>query len=124
MKQAGKTVNFLDLNIYLDSITGFLNFSLYSKPTNTFSFLLFISNHPTFIKANIPKSLFIRLRRINTNYIDYLFFARKLILQLELRGYDFKNLTKISNRVSNIQRKDLLPYKIKESNFEKNSFVF
>ena len=41
-----RIVNFLDLNIYLNLITGFLIFSLYTKPTNTFSFLLTSSNHP------------------------------------------------------------------------------
>ena len=88
--ETSSIVNFLDLNISLDLITGFLKFSLYTKPTNTFSFLLYSSNHLSFIKSNIPKSLFIRLRRINSSYFDYLFFARRLISQLYLRGYDLK----------------------------------
>lgn len=117
-------VNFLDLNISLDVITGFLNFSLYSKPTNTFSFLLFSSNHPSSIKSNIPKSLFIRLRRINSKYSDFLFYARKLIRQLVNRGYDFKQLIKISNMVSNINRNDILPYKEKNLNFDKDIIYF
>ena len=49
--ETGAIVNFLDLNISLDAVTCFLNFSLYTKPTNTFSFLLSISNHPNFIKT-------------------------------------------------------------------------
>ena len=44
---------------------------MYIKPTNTFSYLLTNSNHPEFIFNNIPKSLFIRIRRICDSLIDY-----------------------------------------------------
>ena len=57
-------VNFLDLNISYDKLTEKLIFSLYTKPTQTFSYLLFTSNHPDFIKNNLPKGIFIRIRRI------------------------------------------------------------
>jgi hypothetical protein len=40
-----KSVVFLDLIIQLDPNTGLLNFSLYTKKTNTFSYLLSTSNH-------------------------------------------------------------------------------
>ena len=60
----GKIVNFLDLNINLNSLTNKLNFSLYIKPTCTYSYVLSQSNHPSFIFKNIPKSIFFRIRRI------------------------------------------------------------
>jgi len=61
-----ETVQFLDLEISLDKLYNKLNFSLYVKKTNTFSYLNVNSNHPKHIFKNIPKSLFIRVRRICT----------------------------------------------------------
>jgi hypothetical protein len=80
-------VNFLDLEISMDKLTKKLKFSLYIKPTNNFSYLLATSNHPKLIFNNIPVSLFIRIRRICTNFHDYLFFASLLVMQLVKRGY-------------------------------------
>ena len=85
------TINFLDLSISFDTNVNKLNFSLNIKPTNTFSYLRVDSNQQNFIFKNIPKSLFIRIRRICTNDIDYYFFTRKLIFQLLL--IKFKLLT-------------------------------
>ena len=109
----GNLVNFLDLNISFDEITNSLKFSLYIKKTNTFSYLLYTSNHPFKIKQNIPKSLFIRIRRICSSYIDYLHFSFLLIRQLVTRGYDFKHLLKTCHLIANIDRNSLLPYKSK-----------
>ena len=108
-----KSVNFLDLIIELDPITGCLNFSLYTKKTNTFSYLLITSNHPQFIFNNIPKSLFIRIRRICSFYSDFLFFSRRLIFQLIDRGYVKEKILKVFRMVSNLDRNFLLPYKDK-----------
>ena len=44
-------VQFLDLSIKFDILKE-LNFDLYIKPTNTFSYLLTDSNHPKFIFKN------------------------------------------------------------------------
>ena len=115
-----KIVNFLDLNISYDILTCKLNFSLYIKKTNTFQYLVSTSNHPNFIFSNIPKSLFLRIRRICTSYTDYLFFARKLIFQLLQRGYCYKKLISTSVSIGNIDRKNLLPYKSK-TNFTSNT---
>ncbi len=121
-----KVVNFLDLTIKLDETTNFLSFSLYTKPTNTFSYLLSTSNHPDHIFKNIPKSIFIRLRRICSLYSDYLFFARKLTDQLRKRGYEKKYIETIARSVSNLDRLTILPYKIKKTIFDdyKNTLFF
>ena len=109
---SGNKVSFLDLVIYFNNITKYLNFSLYTKPTNTFGYLLTTSNHPSFIFDNIPKSLFIRVRRICSDLIDYYISSSKLIYQLVSRGYDIFVLYKIRNTVANFIRSDLIPYKI------------
>jgi hypothetical protein len=106
-------VQFLDLNIRIDDISDKLKFSLYVKPTNTFQYLHIKSNHPSHIFRNIPKSLFIRIRRICSSYSDYLYFSTQLIKQLESRGYEYKFLSKIRFIIGSIEREKLLPYKPK-----------
>ena len=110
----GKVVSFLDLNISVNKLTNLLNFSLFLKPTNTFSYLLTSSNHPSYIFKNIPVSLFLRIRRICSDYTDYLYFARKLSFQLISRGYNYKNIFTVSNNIGNKDRDFLLPYKVKD----------
>ncbi len=57
----GEEVEYLDLSIKIDRISSKLNFSVFKKKNNTFSYLC--SNHPKFIFKNIPKSLFIRFKK-------------------------------------------------------------
>jgi hypothetical protein len=119
------TVNFLDLNISYDSILSLLNFPLYIKPTNTFSYLLTDSNHPQQIFKNIPLSLFIRIRRICTNYWDYLYFSSLLIIQLCKRGYNLNEIRKIAHQVGKNNQRNLLPHKIRpKKDQESNVFFF
>ena len=119
-----ETVNFLDLNIYLCKFAGRLKFSLYIKPTNTFSYLLTQSNHPKFIFDNIPKSLFFRIRRICSSFSDYLYFSRILIKQLVSRGYDFHTICKVSRMVANLDRNSIIAYKNKDTPFAVNKIFF
>ena len=119
-----KTINFLDLSISFDNLTRKLNFSLYVKPTNTFSYLQVESNHPKFIFKNIPKSLLIRIRRICTKYTDYLYFARKLIVQLLSRGYKFNELFSLAITIGKIERESLLPYKEKSKFIKSEKLIY
>ena len=119
----GAKVNFLDLDINYDDSSGMMNFSLYIKPTNTFSYLLTTSNHPKQIFKNIPLSLFIRIRRICSNYLDYLYFSSLLIIQLCKRGYDIDVVSKIAKQVGDNDRNKLLPYK-KRPNKDRNENMF
>jgi hypothetical protein len=119
----GQAVNFLDLNISICKITRLLEFKLFIKPTNTFCYLPCHSDHPSFIFLNIPKSIFMRPRRICSSYSDFLFFCRLFLFQLLKRGYDYSNLRKCINMVSKLKRLDLIKYKEK-NNFLKNDVVF
>ena len=112
-------IAFLDLLISFDCITNKFVTDLYIKPTNTFSYLLTSSNHPIHIFKNIPKSLFIRIRRICSNYLDYLFHSKKLIVQLFNRGYNLEKISKLARSIGTIDRVKLLPYKNK--NDKKNN---
>jgi len=104
-------VIFLDLKIFFDIITGRFIFSLYIKPTNSFSFLLTSSNHPNLIFHNIVVSLFIRIKRTCTRLIDFYYFARILYMQLIKRNYNYKMLNGIIRNISKTDRSILLPPK-------------
>ena len=121
---SNNTVNFLDLNITLDQTTNFLSFSLYTKPTNTFSYLLNTSNHPNFIFRNIPKSIFIRVRRICSNFTDYLYSSSIISDQLIDRGFEKNKIDNIFRSVAKMDRLKLLPYKSKPNVFDKKTLVF
>ncbi len=109
------TVPFLDLNISFDKLKNKLKFSLFIKPTNTFQYLYFNSNHPKHIFKNIPKSLFIRIRRICSEDIEYYFFSRSLFGQLIKRGYEEKFLFKIMFQIGRLNRHTLLEYKSRQN---------
>ena len=115
-----KTVNFLDLLISLDRITGMLVFSLYLKPTNTFSYLLSSSNHPSFIFKNIPKGVLFRARRICTYLFDFFYFARLFRTQFLKRGYDPSHVDKTIRMISNLDRTKIISYNLnkKSKNFD------
>ncbi len=123
----GKEVQFLDLLISKNKYFESLSFKLYTKPTNTFQYLFFTSNHPMHIFKNIPKSLFIRNNRICDLHHSYLYYSRQLIRNLVKRGYETNSLIKICLTIGNIDRKILIPYKNKTTNLSKynlNNFKF
>lgn len=119
----GNEINFLDLSIKIDTITGRVIFKLYIKETNSFNYLNSDSNHPDYIFKNIPKGLFIRIRRICTNYSDFLYFTSKIIFELIKKGYKFDDLRKICNMVGKIDRSSLIPYKLKPQFIDNNSIL-
>jgi len=122
----GETVNFLDLNISFNQITNKLKFSLYTKPTHINKYLLPTSNHPTHVFKNIVDSLLIRLRRISSEYYDFVSDAGQLIIKLLERGYKFKSIRASFFIISNIDRNSLIAYKTKLNNidFSKNILFF
>ena len=113
---SGKTVNFLDLDVSFNNVTKKLDFSVYTKPTNNFSYLRLKSDHPKHIFYNIPKALFIRNRRICSDYYNYIIICKTQIKQLIKRGYNKHKLIKLCKTIGNIDRDSLLPYK-KKKNF-------
>jgi hypothetical protein len=82
-----KIVNYLDLEITRNDVTSYLDFSLYFKPTNTFSYLHISSNHPKYIFSNLAKSLFIRGKRICSKLIKFIYRLDSIISE----GSDKRN---------------------------------
>ena len=114
-------VEFLDLCISYDKFLKKIKFNLYIKPTNNGMYLLPYSNHPNHIVNNIPYSLFTRIKRICSNFVDYLYFSFKTSLSLVKRKYDFNLVCSVANKVNKIERNSLLPYKDKNKNVITNS---
>jgi hypothetical protein len=120
----GIKVEYLDLIVKINPITFYLNFEIFFKKTNTFSYLLTNSNHPNFIFKNIPKSLFIRIRRNCTFFSDFLKNASIVSNQLLSRGYDRILVEKAFHMVAFLDRKKLLIYKEKKRIDFRNCIFF
>jgi hypothetical protein len=116
-------VNFLDLNISICPFTNTLKFNVYHKPTNTFQYLYFTSNHPRSIFKNIPKSLFIRLRRNCSDLISYHKHGSVLISQLCERGFDFYQVQKIFFMVGNLNRGVFIDYNKTKDQIDHNQLI-
>ncbi len=119
-------VQFLDLDISFNYFFNRIETKLYIKPTNTFSYLSSLSNHKKSIFKNIPKSIFIRARRICSSYLEYLKFSRIFYFQLLDRGYKSKTLSAIIRQIGKLDRNELIEYKNKAYDFKdlekKNNF--
>ena len=115
----GNEVVFLDLKIKFDLLY-YLNYDLYIKPTNTFSYLLKESNHPNFIYKNIVKSLLYRIRRICTDLNQYMYHSSLLLSNLLKRNYPSNIILNLIRYFSTVDRVSLIPYKIKTNSLSDN----
>lgn len=79
-------VNFLD-TIVRKSDQGRIITSLYNKPTDTHSYLLYSSAHTNHTKDSIPYSQFIRVKRICSEWDDFVYQSLKLCHYLYNRDY-------------------------------------
>ena len=70
-----------------NNITDRLKFSLYIKDTHVNKYLLPSSNHPKHIFKNIIYNLMLRIKRICTDYYDFVEAAKYLSLNLLERSY-------------------------------------
>ncbi len=118
-----ETVQFLDLNISFN-IDRTLNFDLYIKPTFTGSYLNINSNHPKHVFKGIVISQVSRIRRNTTDKHNYLYHTTNLLSHFLKKGFPFKLVNNIIRTYTNIDRKTLIDYKIKENNTFNNSLMF
>ena len=85
MEYSNDKINFLDTTIQISN--GSLVSTLYTKPTDSHSYLLYESCHPKHIVASIPYSQFLRIRRICTHWTDFLSNAMALVNYLTAKHY-------------------------------------
>jgi len=102
-----KSVNFLDVTVKQET-DGRLSTNIYSKPTAAHQYLHATSYHEPHSIKSIPKSQFIRIRRICTHISDYWTAAREFTNYFASRGYKREQLVKTANEVAQFDRNRLL----------------
>ena len=103
---SSKSVNFLDVNVKIEN--GKISTDLYSKSTDAHAYLHHSSYHPWHVIRSLPKSQFIRIRRICSNINDYTKNATEFIAHFSKRGYSVPKLVKIAQEIYEMDRNELL----------------
>ena len=78
------------------------------KPTDSHSYLLYSSSHPSHIKDSIPYSQFLRLSRLCSEDSDCNSKCDEMSNFFSERGYPDNILSKALNRVQNVNRESVL----------------
>ena len=99
-------VNFLDIIVKL--INNHIQTSLYTKPTDSHSYLRFDSDHAEHVCKSIPYSQFLRLRRNCSEFVDFLFHSSLLSYFLLCRLYPSNLILDGFVRTMVLDRRDLL----------------
>jgi hypothetical protein len=101
-------VTFLDTRVKRDTTSNELYVDLYTKPTDTHSYLRYDSAHPSHCKDAGPYSQFLRLRRNCSRMDDFLTHAQELTQHYINRGYPQSLLQHSLERASQRDRHALL----------------
>ena len=110
------SVTFLDTKVTLEN--GHLLTTLHCKPTDSHDYLHRSSYHPSHIINSVPKSQFIRIRRICSRIQDYHAHAKSFIQYFCNKGYNEKSLKKLVHDIANTERDQLLCPKLIENTAE------
>ncbi len=102
MEYSTEQINFLDTTIKIQN--GTLVSTLFTKPTDSHSYLLYESCHPKHIMASIPYSQFLRIRRICTHWTDFMSNAMALVNYLTARHYPVSEVLDSLIKVNTIDR--------------------
>ena len=113
-KYSYTTIDFLDTNIYKAN-DGKLCTTLHTKPTDRQSYLHRKSYHPAAAKRSIAYSQALRIRRICTEDKEFNKHSKQLLEKLTNRGYNKPDIEEIINKVSNIDREELLKPRTKQT---------
>ena len=105
------SVNFLDTKVLVQP-DGTLATTLFNKPTASHNYLQRNSYHVSHAKNSLPKSQFIRIRRICSTLADYDHHAKKFVDHFVHRRYNRKIVQQQSDAVRAMSRESLLDYKV------------
>ena len=119
--QSTEQVNFLDVCVKLRD--GDITTTVYSKPTDSHLYLNSNSNHPRHVIRNIPKSQFLRLKRICSNPTDFISKSSTYAQYFISRGYHKADIERAIREVTKLKREDLLADQPKEKNSERIIFT-
>ena len=98
--------------IFLDTRVSFqhnvLVSQLYSKPTSVHQYLQRNTFHPPSLLKSIPKSQFIRIRRICTHHSNYWLYASRFLGHFSSREFNRVKLQQQARSVASLDRESLL----------------
>ena len=103
------SVSFLDMIVRLEN--GRICTSVYSKPVDTHTYLHSTSFHSPSTIISLPKTQFIRIRRICSSIADFNLHASKFVEFFVRRGYKKSKLLLTVDEVAKMSREDLLASK-------------
>ena len=105
---------FLDIKV---SIRGnVLCTSVHYKPTDSHSYLLYSSSHPSHVKNSIPYSQFLRLRRLCSDDSDFSSNSEEMCQFFEKRGYPVSVVKAGHHRAQQFDRQSSLQTSQKDKN--------
>lgn len=105
-----KSAEFLDTRVLVND-DGTLSTDLYTKPTASHQYLHRNSYHTKHVTSSLPKSQFMRIRRICSRVSDYDRHANAFMEYFMKRNYHKKQLTRMIQEVRQMKREELLTYK-------------
>jgi hypothetical protein len=108
-----KEVSFLDTKVKL--INHILESDLYSKPTDSHSYLMYDSAHPQRCKDSIPYGQFLRIRRICSRESDFDQHVIELTAHFLQRGYPMKLLEEAATLAESKCRRELIDITLEET---------
>ena len=103
---------FLDIKISIEG--NGLCTSVYYKPTDSHSYLLYSSSHPSHVKNSIPFSQFLRLRRLCSDDSDFSEKSEAMCQFFDKRGYPVSVVQAGHHRAQQIDRQSALQTAQKE----------
>ena len=105
---------FLDVNVSVEG--NGLCTSVHYKPTDSHSYLLYSSSHPSHVKNSIPYSQFLRLRRLCSEDSDFSLKSAEMCEFFGKRGYPAPVVEAGHHRAQQIDRQSALQTSQKENN--------
>ena len=117
ISQSTRTINFLDVCIILNQQTSYT--TVFSKHTDAHIYLNPKSCHPEHMIRIIPKSQFLRLRKICPNTSDYIKKSNEYLNFFVKQGYDSTKLKMLVKDILANTCDELLPQNKKTSNLQK-----
>ena len=116
-------INFLDVKVLLKN--NVLTPTLYTKETDTLSYLDYSSCHPTSCKKSIPYSQFLRLKRICSDEVDFVIQSKKLASSFHKANYPDNIIQEGFNKAFAFDRNKLLkPSRMDKSDSDKRDSLF
>ena len=99
---------FLDISISITEGSDQVQTTVYSKPTDSHSYLLFNSFHPKHLLTSIPFSQFLRLRRICSDEANFISLCDQYKSYFLNRGYPSRLLDRAISKAHSRNRHELL----------------